>query len=66
MYHVSDVRKRCFSHKSVALWKGLPDDVVAAGSLSTFKAALSRTIHADLYKLYKCRVIINSKHNVPC
>ena len=47
---VSDVRKRCFSHRSVALWNGLPDDVVAAGSLTTFKAALSRTIHDDLYK----------------
>ena len=45
-----DVCKRSFSHRSVALWNGLPDSVVAAADLSTFKMALSRVIHDDLYK----------------
>ena len=45
-----DMCKRSFSHRSVALWNGLPDSVVAAADLSTFKIALSRAIHDDLYK----------------
>ena len=45
-----DVCKRSFSHRSVALWNGLPDSVVAAADLSTFKTALSRAIHEELYK----------------
>ena len=45
-----DVCKRSFSHRSIALWNRLPDSVVAAADLSTFKIALSRAIHDDLYK----------------
>ena len=45
-----DVRKRCFSHRCIAVWNGLPDSVVASENLNSFKGALAEAIHDDLYR----------------
>ena len=52
--HVSrvdlDVCKRSFSKRCVSAWNSLPEHVVAAPDISTFKKALESVIQEDLYR----------------
>ena len=48
--HISlDVRKRSFSNRSVPIWNSLPENVVTAPTLASFKTALEIAIPNDLY-----------------
>ena len=45
-----DVRKFSFVHRSVKIWNSLPEEVVSAKSVDTFKGRLDRYWkHQDLY-----------------
>ena len=46
---VCNVRQRSFSFRRVSIWNGLPDFVVSAPNLSTFKHLLAQTLGNKLY-----------------
>ena len=46
----TDVRKRSFSMRCVRLWNALPEDVVCANDLSTFKRLLARSLGDKLFE----------------
>ena len=49
--HISlDVCKRSFSYRSVSTWNGLPESVVTAPTVASFKTALEIAIRDDLYR----------------
>ena len=45
----TEVRKRSFTHRQVPLWNSLPERVVMAPNLSTFKRLLAEAIPDRLY-----------------
>ena len=45
----SNVRQRSFSHRRVAIWNSLPEEVVTAPELSTFKRLLAQALGVTLY-----------------
>ena len=48
--HVTlDTRKRSFSNRCVSVWNSLPECVVTAPDLVSFKRALANVIRKDLY-----------------
>ena len=46
---VCNVRQRSFSHRRVAIWNSLPEEVVTASDLSTFKRQLAHALGHMLY-----------------
>ena len=46
----TEIRRRSFSHRQIAMWNSLPEHVVAASDLSTFKRLLVETVSDKLYE----------------
>ena len=46
----TEIRQRSFSHRQISLWNSLPEEVVMATSISTFKHLLGKAI---LHRLYE-------------
>ena len=46
----TEIRQRSFSHRQISLWNSLPEEVVMAASVSTFKHLLGKAISHRLYE----------------
>lgn len=61
-----DLRKFCFSNRIISLWNSLPDRVVSADNVNSFKSRLDRLWkYEDIYYNYKANVLnTGSRSNV--
>jgi len=61
-----DLRKFCFSNRIISLWNSLPDRVVSADTVNSFKSRLDRLWkYEDIYYNYKANVLnTGSRSNV--